>query len=66
MNKKILIPPELSAALQKDPVTHANFEAMPPSHQAEYARYVDEAKKPETRQRRSIKVFQMIKTLKKL
>jgi len=54
------IPPELAAALKTNCPARAIFDAMPPSHRAEYCRYVDEAKKAETRQRRAARSMQMI------
>ncbi|WP_290058259.1 YdeI/OmpD-associated family protein [Amycolatopsis solani] len=43
------VPGELAAALAADPDAAAAFEALPPSHRREYAQWVAEAKKPETR-----------------
>jgi uncharacterized protein YdeI (YjbR/CyaY-like superfamily) len=54
------IPIELAEALRKDKAAKAKFDAMPPSHRREYAGYVAEAKKAETRQRRAAKAAQMI------
>jgi uncharacterized protein YdeI (YjbR/CyaY-like superfamily) len=38
------------------------FDAMPPSHRREHISAIDEAKKPETRQRRIEKALEMIRT----
>ena len=54
------IPSELVVALEGDPRAGATFRNMPPSHRAEYCRYVGEAKKPETRQRRAVHSLEMI------
>ncbi len=47
------VPKELAAALKKSAKARAVFEALPPSHQREYAEWVGEAKKAETRSRRA-------------
>ncbi|MDQ3889042.1 MAG: YdeI/OmpD-associated family protein [Actinomycetota bacterium] len=47
------VPSELREALAADPGAHAAFETLAPSHRSEYARWVDEAKRPETRRRRA-------------
>jgi hypothetical protein len=45
-------PPELSAALAADPAAQAAYDALPFTHRQEYARWIDEAKKSETRAER--------------
>ena len=45
-------PPELVRALSKSKAAKALWDSLPPSHKAEYAGYITEAKKPETRARR--------------
>ncbi len=37
------------------------FDKLPPSHQKEYIKWLDEAKKEETRKRRLAKMVQMLK-----
>jgi uncharacterized protein YdeI (YjbR/CyaY-like superfamily) len=54
------IPDELSAALAQDVAAKNAFAAMPRSHQREYAEWVGEAKRPETRQTRAQKALAMI------
>ena len=39
-------------ALRETPAALSSFEALAPSHKAEYLKWIDEAKRPETRQRR--------------
>ena len=56
----VVEPPELTAALAEHPPAKAAFERLPYSHQTEYARWIDEAKKPETRADR------VAKTIKRL
>ena len=54
------IPPELAAALARDPAARALFDALPPSHQSQYAQYVAQAKMPPTRHSRAAKALAMI------
>lgn len=53
-------PEELIAALAGRPEVRARYDALPPSHRREYARFVVEAVKPETRRRRAEKAVEMI------
>ncbi len=46
-------PPALERALEADPGARAIYDALPPSHRREYARWIDEAKREETRDRRA-------------
>ena len=45
-------PPDLAAALAADGAARTTFEALAPSHRKEWVRWIEEAKKPETRTRR--------------
>ena len=45
-------PAELLAALKKNPLARAGYEALAPSHRREHVKHILEAKKPETRARR--------------
>ncbi len=47
------VPAELTAALAENPAAGAAFAALPPSHRREYALWVDEAKRADTRKRRA-------------
>jgi uncharacterized protein YdeI (YjbR/CyaY-like superfamily) len=47
-----IMPEDLSNALKNNPVTAENFKSFAPSYQRQCARYVNDAKRPETRQRR--------------
>ena len=44
--------PELLAALAKDPAARAAYDALPPSHRREYAKWIGEAKQAQTRTER--------------
>jgi uncharacterized protein DUF1905/bacteriocin resistance YdeI/OmpD-like protein len=46
------IPTDLEAAIAADPEVAQRFGAMPYTHRLEYARWIDEAKRPQTRTRR--------------
>ena len=46
------IPQELLDLLKKEPEVEAYFNSLPPSHQVEYIKYINEAKKSETRLKR--------------
>jgi len=50
--KPVVVPALLAEALAKDAKARKAFDAMPPSHQREYAEWIDDAKRDETRQRR--------------
>jgi hypothetical protein len=50
--RPVEIPPALKRALDADPEARQAFERLAPTHQREYARWVAEAKREETAQRR--------------
>lgn len=54
------VPTELADALAATPVAGATFEALAYTHRKEYARWIAEAKKPETRTRRVAKAVAML------
>jgi hypothetical protein len=56
------LPAELAARLRIDPEAKEAFEALAPSHRREYARWVAEAKLPETRARRSDAATERLKS----
>jgi uncharacterized protein YdeI (YjbR/CyaY-like superfamily) len=49
----VAIPTELAEALAADAAAKAAFEALAPSHRREFAEFVAEAKRPDTRLRRA-------------
>jgi Bacteriocin-protection, YdeI or OmpD-Associated/Domain of unknown function (DUF1905) len=59
--REVEVPAALAAALATDPQAGAAFEAMAFTHRKEYARWVQEAKREETRQRRVQQAVEMIK-----
>jgi uncharacterized protein YdeI (YjbR/CyaY-like superfamily) len=44
--------PDIASALEASPGARARYEALPPSHQAEYLKWIGEAKREATRARR--------------
>lgn len=56
----VVEPPELTAALAETPAAAAAYLRLPFTHRNEYARWIDEGKKPETRGDR------VAKTIKRL
>lgn len=54
------IPKNLSAALSAYPKARRIFESLPPSHQREFIKWIEEARKPETGRRRAEKSVQML------
>jgi len=50
--KPLPVPPELRAALKKNPAALARFEGFSPSHRREYNEWIGEAKRDETRAKR--------------
>jgi hypothetical protein len=56
----VVVPPELSKALLRHPEAKAAFEAFSPSHRREYAEWIAEAKKPETKERRVQQALEML------
>jgi uncharacterized protein YdeI (YjbR/CyaY-like superfamily) len=59
--KRVVVePPELTQALADNPTAKAAYELLPFTHRNEYARWIDEGKKPETRADR------VAKTIKRL
>jgi len=47
--REVEAPPDLLAALAADEPAQTTFDALAPSHRKEWVRWIEEAKKPETR-----------------
>jgi antitoxin component of MazEF toxin-antitoxin module len=60
--REVEVPEALAAALATDPEAKAAFDGMAFTHRKEYARWVAEAKRDETRQRRVQQALVMIRT----
>lgn len=59
-------PPFLEEALKQHPAAWENFQRLAPSHRKNYVRWVTEAKKEETRQRRLKDAIRMLEANEKL
>ena len=58
--REVDIPPALVAALATDPAASATFEALSFTHRKEYARWIEEAKREDTRERRVAQALEML------
>lgn len=58
---EIAVPPELAVAFAADKAAKAAFDALAPSHRKEFARWIDEAKRDETRRSRVEQSLQMLR-----
>lgn len=59
------IPPDLAAALQADPAAREFYDRLSYTHRKEYVRWVEEAKREQTRSDRVAKTLEMLKAGKK-
>lgn len=62
--RDVEVPAALAAGLAADPEAKAVFDGMAFTHRKEYARWIAEAKKEETRQRRVEQAVEMIRARK--
>ena len=58
--REVEVPPALSAALDADPDARRSFDALAYTHRKEFAQWVAEAKREETRDRRVTQALEMI------
>jgi hypothetical protein len=58
--REVEVPPALSDALAIDPTARAAFDALAFTHRNEFARWIEEAKRDDTRQRRVAQALQML------
>jgi hypothetical protein len=59
--REVEVPPALAAALDADPEAKSLFEALAFTRRKEYARWISEAKREETRGRRVAQAVEMIR-----
>jgi uncharacterized protein YdeI (YjbR/CyaY-like superfamily) len=59
--REVDVPPELAAALSRDPVAASAFGALSYTHRREYARWVAEAKRDATRADRAAKSVERLR-----
>jgi uncharacterized protein YdeI (YjbR/CyaY-like superfamily) len=59
--KPVVVPPELENVLRKDQTSGKKFHGLTPGRQREYAEYIAEATRAETKQTRLAKILPMVK-----
>jgi hypothetical protein len=59
--REVAVPADLSAALEGDDAAREAFERLSYSHRRRHVMAIEEAKTPETRQRRVIKALEMLR-----
>jgi hypothetical protein len=59
--REVAAPDDLAAALAADPEARQRFDGLPVTHRKEYVRWIEEAKKPETRRNRVAKTLVRLK-----
>jgi hypothetical protein len=60
--RTVEVPPALAEALDRDPEAKTTFEGLAFTYRKEFARWIDEAKRDETRERRVAQALDMIRT----
>jgi Bacteriocin-protection, YdeI or OmpD-Associated/Domain of unknown function (DUF1905) len=58
--RQVEVPPALSQALDADPAAKGRFDALAFTHRKEFARWIAEAKKDDTRDRRIAQALEML------
>jgi hypothetical protein len=59
--REVDVPPALEQALAADPAARETFDGLAFTHRREYARWIAEAKRDETRERRAAKAIEMLR-----
>jgi Bacteriocin-protection, YdeI or OmpD-Associated/Domain of unknown function (DUF1905) len=59
--REVEVPPALASALAEDSAARTAFDALSFTHRKEYARWIDEAKRDETRLRRVTQALEMLR-----
>lgn len=59
--REVEVPPGLATALEADPVAGAAYEKLAYTHRKEFARWIAEAKREETRERRVAQALVMLR-----
>jgi hypothetical protein len=59
--REVAVPEDLAAALGSDPVAREEFERLSYSHRRRHVMAIEDAKTPETRQRRVTKAIEMLR-----
>lgn len=58
--RTVVLPPELVAAFAGSPVAKRRYEGLSHAHRREYAEWVAEAKREETRKRRAVRAVERL------
>jgi bacteriocin resistance YdeI/OmpD-like protein/uncharacterized protein DUF1905 len=59
--REVEVPGELRAALEGDPIAGAAFDALSFTHRREYASWIADAKREETRDRRAARAIELLR-----
>lgn len=59
--REVEVPPELADALERDPATKAAYDKLALTHRKEYARWIAEAKREDTKSRRVAQALKMLR-----
>ena len=59
--REVEVPEALARALDRDQVARARFDALAYTHRKEYARWIEDAKRDETRRRRVEQALEMLR-----
>ena len=59
--REVAVPSALADALERDPEAKAAFDRLAFTHRKEFARWIEEAKREETRERRVVQALEMIR-----
>jgi hypothetical protein len=59
--REVEVPADLQASLEADPAAEEQFRRLAFTHRKEYVRWIEEAKRPETRQRRIEQAVEMLR-----
>jgi Bacteriocin-protection, YdeI or OmpD-Associated/Domain of unknown function (DUF1905) len=59
--REVDVPEALADALAKDPAARATFNGLAYTHRKEYVRWIDEAKRAETRERRVAEAVELLR-----
>lgn len=60
--REVDVPPELEEALATNSEARAAFDGLSYTHRREYAEWISEGKRPDTRQRRAARALEMLET----
>jgi Bacteriocin-protection, YdeI or OmpD-Associated/Domain of unknown function (DUF1905) len=59
--REVAVPPPLASALEREPELHAFFDSLSYTHRREYARWIAEAKREDTRRRRVERAVELLR-----